>query len=128
MCVDVGVVAVALVRQLLHRAESLYITACRSRGRSGTHRWRASASIRPNQLAAVGGPDVEVAVGGQDHAIDAALNGSSSRATLVGQAECRLAPPLVEPPALSSLEGDSRIAALSLPEGRAAAPCPAAPA
>ena len=82
--VDVRVVAVALVGQLLHRRVLEVADAEAEHGQE--HAAGALLFDQPHELVLAGGADVEVAVGREDHAIDAAADEVLAR-DLVGEAD-----------------------------------------
>ena len=68
------------------------VVDCRGRSRAptGRRRSRAPVSMKPLQIVVVGDADIEVAVGGQHHAVDAVLD-EGLLGKLVGLADARLA-------------------------------------
>ena len=86
--IEVGVVPIALVRQLLHRR--VFQVAGTDAEDREKHAALPLALDQPHQVVLIDHADVEVAVGGEDHAIDAALEELLARG-LIREANARAA-------------------------------------
>ena len=122
--VDVGVVAVALVGELLQR-RVLEVAHAEAEHASGTRRVLAFSSISRVELALAGDADVEVAVGAEDHAVDAALD-EVLAGDLVGELDARAA--VGRAAGLRAGRARRGSSACWSPRVRAAAPGPSLPA
>ena len=89
--VDVGVVAVAAVGELLQRRVLEVAHAEAEHGQEHARSCALSSISRDQARPGSVDADVEVAVGGEDDAVDAALDEVSAAAMLVGQLDARAA-------------------------------------